>query len=152
MNKLGITTAIFWIVLFISACDADLAQNRVAKPEKLISRDTMIKILTEIHLAEAGISMMGIDYNRSIALYQQYHVEILGKHKIDTAQYRQNYEYYMQSTIEMDYILTLVEDSLVRIQAREKQKMGFSANPSATPSYQDVMAGSKSQDTTKKSN
>ena len=118
-----------WFALFLSACE-DANQKSLEKPAYLISRDTMIKIMTEIHLAESGISMMGIDYNRATALYQQYHRDILGKYKLDTAQYRQSYDYYMQSTLEMEYILTLVEDSLVRIQASEKQKMGI-----ATPTY-----------------
>lgn len=147
MNKLSVL--FFGISLFIYACNGTgLGQTSPDRPPKLIGRDTMIYIMTEIHLAESGIGMMGIDYNRATALYQKYHQNILQKFKTDTAQYRQSYEYYMQSPLEMEYILTLVEDSLVRVQASEKQKMGISA----TPSYQDMFpqSGTKSQDTTKK--
>jgi hypothetical protein len=142
MNKVWVL--IFWFVLLLSACNSEYGAS-LAKPDSLVGRDTMIKILTEIHLAESGIAMMGIDYNRATALYQQYHREILGKYKLDTAQYRQSYEYYMQSTVEMEYILTLVEDSLVRIQASEKLKMGI-----VTPKYNSIQPSAPAQDTTAK--
>lgn len=82
----------------------------------------MIQLLIEIHMAEAGVSMMAIDHQRAIALYKTYHAEILKKHGIDTSAYRQSYDYYMQKPLEMENILTAVEDSLVKVQTVEKMK------------------------------
>ncbi len=112
-----------FLTVLMYACSGEKTEIiQAEKPTKLISREDMIKVLMEIHLAEAGVSMMGIEHQRAIALYKQYQTEILKKHHIDTAVYRQNYEYYMQSPLEMEYILTMIEDSLVRVQAVSKTK------------------------------
>jgi Domain of unknown function (DUF4296) len=119
--KKGIVIAFF--TLAACACSSEKTQlSQAEKPAKLMSREDMIKVFMEIHLAESGVSMMGIEHQRAIGLYKQYQTEILKKYKIDTASYRQNYNYYMQSPLEMEYILTIVEDSLIKMQAAAKIK------------------------------
>jgi len=109
-------------LMAIYACSDNTRLNMQAEvPNTLINREEMIKILMEIHLAESGVAMMAIDHHRSIGLYKQYHAEILKKHQIDTAIYNKNYDYYMQKPLEMEYILTMVEDSLVKVQATAKK-------------------------------
>ncbi|MCU0390908.1 MAG: DUF4296 domain-containing protein [Thermoflexibacter sp.] len=112
---------IFWLSILFYACE-ETKKIEIQKPEKLLSREQMIQILSEVHLAEAGIAMMSIDHQRAIALYKNYHEEILKKHQIDTATYRKNYDYYMQNPLEMEYILTKIEDSLVKVQVIERDK------------------------------
>ncbi len=122
------------LTLVACACSSEKTEMTEAeKPAKLISREDMIKIFMEIHLAESGVSMMGIEHQRAIGLYKQYHAEILKKYQIDTASYRQNYNYYMQSPLEMEYILTMVEDSLTKVQAAAKIKERGGANIPANP-------------------
>lgn len=125
---------IAFLTLAACACNSEKTEmTQAEKPAKLISREDMIKVLMEIHLAESGVSMMGIEHQRAIGLYKQYHAEILKKYQIDTASYRQNYNYYMQSPLEMEYILTMVEDSLVKVQAAAKIKERGGANIPANP-------------------
>ncbi|SFF44936.1 DUF4296 domain-containing protein [Thermoflexibacter ruber] len=117
------TIAIFLFSLagILYACGSS-QETETPPPAHLISREKMIQLLTEIHMAEAGVSMMAIDHQRATALYKTYHAEILKKHGIDTLAYRQSYDYYMQKPLEMEYILTMVEDSLVKVQTVEKMK------------------------------
>jgi hypothetical protein len=127
MQKIGQMKKIIAITLGFSlllyACNGGKTTTTEAiKPTKLVSRENMIKLLMEVHLAEAGVSSMSIDHFRATALYRKYQAEILKKYALDTATYRQNYEYYMQSPLEMEYILTFIEDSLVRWQTTEKLK------------------------------
>lgn len=110
------------ILMAIFACSNDKRQTtEVEVPNPLISREEMIKILMEIHLAESGVAMMAIDHQRSIGLYKRYHADIMKKYQIDTAIYNKNYNYYMQKPLEMEYIFTMIEDSLVRVQAVAKK-------------------------------
>lgn len=113
------------ILMAIYACSDDKRQNTAVEvPNPLINREEMIKILMEIHLAEAGVGMMAIEHQRGIGLYKKYHAEILKKYQIDTAIYNKNYNYYMQQPLEMEYIFTMIEDSLVRLQAVAKKGSG----------------------------
>jgi hypothetical protein len=116
-----IVILLFFLLGILYACGGN-QEIETPPPVNLISREKMIQLLIEIHMAEAGVSMMAIDHQRATALYKTYHAEILKKHNIDTAAYRQSYDYYMQKPLEMEYILTIVEDSLIKVQTVEKMK------------------------------
>ncbi len=146
-----ILLVVLGLSLLLYACnDGKLKKGQMPKPAKLVSRQDMIKLLMEIHLAEAGVSSMGIDHFRATALYRKYHEKIITKYELDTAMYRQNYEYYMQSPLEMEYILTFIEDSLVRWQASEKLK---DRTTNQAPKYSDMFpkSGETAKDSSKQS-
>jgi hypothetical protein len=97
-----------FILLLLSAC---------VEPEKppayLLSKEQMINILTDIHIAEAKVNMMNLrSYDSMQVLYRKLEGDIFKKYQVDTAVYNKSYQYYLENTKEMDEIYAALVDSL----------------------------------------
>jgi len=78
-----------WLLLV--ACQPE----RDKKPEGLLPQEKMVDILTEVHLAEAKVSKLGVNATDSLALvYKRLEAQIYARHKLDTAAYNRSYQYY----------------------------------------------------------
>ena len=83
------------------------------KPERLLTKEQMVGILTDIHIAEAKANRTSLrSYDSLQIMYKAYENDVLKKHKTDSTTYRQSYKYYLEHMQEMDEIYTAVVDTL----------------------------------------
>jgi hypothetical protein len=79
------------IVVFAWAC----RPATDSPPANLIPEDKMVQVLTDIHLAEAKATKLGIVSNDSTTLiYRQLERQLYKKYGVDTATYNRSYTYY----------------------------------------------------------
>ncbi len=102
----------------------------VPKPSGLLSRIEMAMVLSDMHLANAGLeasSLSADSLKRSLAGYDQF---IYQKHGTNAADFIASYDYYLSIPTEMDSIYLILVDSL---NARESKSRGIQIIP-ITPS------------------
>jgi hypothetical protein len=82
-------------------------------PEGTISKEKMVKILMDIHIAEAKVGRLTFrSVDSSKLLFKRMELDIFKKHQVDTATYRKSFEFYLQNTSYLDEIYATVVDSL----------------------------------------
>lgn len=82
-------------------------------PPDTLSKDQMISLLIDIHLAEAKVGRLPFrSPDSSRVLFSKMELDIFKKHYVDTATYRRSFEFYLQNTAYLDAIYAAVIDSL----------------------------------------
>ena len=82
-------------------------------PEGTISKEKMVKILMDIHIAEAKVGRLSLrSVDSSKLLFRRMELKIFKKHNVDTAIYRKSFEFYLQNTTYLDEIYAATVDSL----------------------------------------
>jgi hypothetical protein len=95
------------------ACGSD------EKPQNLIPKDKMAKILTEIHMIEAQINNLHFQHeDSSVYVYQKMKVRLLKTYDSDTATFRSSFKYYLLNPDKMKEIYAEVKKAL---EAKKKQ-------------------------------
>lgn len=103
------------LLLGLWACDGN--GNR---PDDLIPVEKMADILTDIHIAEARISMLGLrSLDSSLRAYDSLQVDIWRHNKIDSSRYAQSYAYYISNPANLADIYVKVDSNLAK---RERKK------------------------------
>ena len=83
------------------------------KPEGLIDEDKMADILTEVHMAEARVSRLGLtSVDSSQVAYKHMENRIFKQFGVDTAAYRKSYIFYSSHPENMEVIYKQVTQSL----------------------------------------
>ncbi|MDX1902936.1 MAG: DUF4296 domain-containing protein [Thermonemataceae bacterium] len=82
------------------------------KPKNLIEAPKMVRILTDIHLAESQISQHLKANDSSYLLYKGFEEKILKKYKISPSDYEQSYAYYLAHIEDFEKIYAQVVDTL----------------------------------------
>ena len=91
------------------------------EPDNLIDETKMAIILTDVHLAEAKISKMGIGSTDTTALlFKRLHTQTLKKLDVDTASYSQSFVYYSARPEKLARIYEQVVEKL-KVIAKEKE-------------------------------
>ncbi len=92
------------------ACD-----GRDSPPGGLIPPDRMADILTDIHIAEARVSSMGLrSLDSSLKVYDSLQVDIWRHNKVDTSVYAKSYEYYTTHPELLAEIYDQVDSNITR--------------------------------------
>ena len=106
MKKYFLPLACFLLV----ACYTGNEQQE--PPAGLLSREKMVSILIDIHIAESKIMQVNMPQDSAQVLFQNYKTEILKETGVDKEVFRKSYEFYMKNIKEMDAIYAIVVDSL----------------------------------------
>lgn len=95
-------------------CFLTLACVEVPKPPAgTISEEEMTAILIDIHIAEARANQFNLrSLDSTKLLYRRFEQAIFKKHKVDTASYKNSYQFYIENPVYMDRIYKAVIDSL----------------------------------------
>lgn len=94
--------------------------NEEKPPGDLIPEDKMVKILADIHVAEAQVTNLQLrSLDSSVAVYGDLQQKIWKKYDVDTSIYRKSYAYYTSHPAFLAEIYDKVEKNL---ENREKQK------------------------------
>ncbi|MGD1889175.1 MAG: DUF4296 domain-containing protein, partial [Cyclobacteriaceae bacterium] len=98
-------------------------EELVAPPVDLLSKDQMVSILIDLHLAEAKMSYTGSRKADSIEIiYRNYERTIFNEHSVTDSTYFRSYEYYLEHMDQMERIYTAVVDSFSVMNSLEKAK------------------------------
>jgi len=89
---------LFPLALFLSlnACgtSGDAPENAGARDDSVISREIMIRVLVDTHLAEASLVLQRNEGKEDPALARHYYDGIFDKYKISRKKYNTSLEYY----------------------------------------------------------
>jgi hypothetical protein len=110
---------LFVIILLISACGKSVEK----KPRRLLSRDRMINILVDIHLAES-VYQTSHYTNSSLKQYTEsdYYYSILHKYKTADTVFEQSLIYYSGKPKEFEKIYSRVLNRLNEMQQEVAEK------------------------------
>lgn len=110
---------IFILILLVSACGKSVEK----KPRRLISRDRMISILVDIHLAES-VYQTSHYTNNSLKKYTEsdFYYSILHKYKTADSVFEQSLIYYSGKPKEFEKIYSRVLNQLNEMQQEAAEK------------------------------
>jgi hypothetical protein len=98
-------------LLLTAACEP--ADQGPPRPDNLIAPDEMALILTDIHVAEARVSRMGIStIDSSNLVYKRLEQGVFKKFSVDTAAYTQSFIYYAARPVALEGIYKQVVETL----------------------------------------
>lgn len=108
------------LVLMIGLLTGCQTDNR---PDNLVDTDKMANILTDVHLAEARVSRLGVaSIDSSNLMYKRFESRILRKHGVDTMDYEKSYVYYSSHPREMEVIYKQIVEKLEKELATSRKK------------------------------
>jgi hypothetical protein len=120
---------LFWLLPmgWLAACQPP--ESGVEKPKNLLPPDRMAATLTEIHVAEARVSRMGLrSADSSAVVFARLRRQIFVRQQLDTAAFNQSYAYYAAHPAQLETVYKVVVDTL---QARTRAP-GSATAPSST--------------------
>ena len=98
----------------IFSCD----ENK-QKPVSFIARDKMAAILSDLHIAEAGINNSTSNKDSIAAKMKSYQQFIFEKFAVNETQFNENFEYYLKNTSELDSVYSDVLSNINKIQLKK---------------------------------
>ena len=87
-------------------------------PDDLIPPETMVELLTQIHLTEAKIGVLSLPPDTAALYFQYQRQRLFAGHQVDSARFRRSYEHYLNHIDQIDDIYAAVVDSLGAIESR----------------------------------
>jgi hypothetical protein len=112
------------LVLFACKNRESLSVTDLQKPDSLISRTQMIRILTDVHLTEAALVYMKTKGETSKNLTDDYYNAVFSKYKISRKNFESNFDYYkrdQEDLIKMyDEVINNLEKLKKPVQPKEE--------------------------------
>lgn len=85
----------FFLLLFLGCShQKPIPEEKVRRPDTLIPREQMIRVITDIHLAEAAIASLKNKGLQTQYLTEDYFNAVFGKYKISKETYTSNFNFY----------------------------------------------------------
>ena len=98
--------------LIFCLCLLSCQQQPDDLPTNMVPQQTMVRILADIHTAEALIERNVSYPDTAQVIYAEEHAEILEKYGVEQGAFRETYEYYLTNLEEMDKLYEVVVDTL----------------------------------------
>lgn len=98
--------------LIFCLCLLSCQQQPDDLPANMVPQQTMVRILADIHTAEALIERNVSYPDTAQVIYAEEHAEILEKYGVEQEAFRETYEYYLTNLEEMDKLYEVVVDTL----------------------------------------
>jgi hypothetical protein len=98
----------FISLLLLVSC----VESKKEIPVGVISKDTMARVLINVHLAEAKVSIKNLPPDSSLIYYQILRENIYKKFGINQEKFDKSMSYYTNNVKELDQIYEVVVDSL----------------------------------------
>lgn len=104
-------------------------------PDNLIPESRMATILTQIHVAEARVSRLGLGSpDSSNLVYKRLETQIFRNLQVDTSAYTKSYVYYSSHPLQMETIYKQITKNLKKkLDAQEKQLHARKPTPAKKP-------------------
>jgi hypothetical protein len=88
------------------------------KPDSLISRRQMVRILTDVHLTEAAVSYLKTRGDASKSLTEDYFTALFSKYKISRKNFESNFDYYKR---DQEDLIKIYEEVIKNLETLKKQ-------------------------------
>jgi hypothetical protein len=89
-------------------------------PDDLLSKEEMVRILVDVHIAEAKVTQKGLVQDSAKKIFTKSKLDILNKYHVKPEVFERSFDYYMKNLKDMDDIYASVVDSLSFLEARGK--------------------------------
>ena len=107
---------VYSVVLVIIFCSCNRQPSEVI-PENLLSPDSMVSILVDIHLAEAATGIRRVNDLQSFTAHELY-PSIYKLHHTDSATFHSSFNYYMKHP---EKLVTIYDKVLSNLSERESK-------------------------------
>jgi hypothetical protein len=101
-----------FVLFAVSACDQS------ERDPSILSREQMVKILTEVYLTEQKVNRMGVPTDSAEHEFERFKRTVFEQNKISDSIFRKSFDYYMDRPKEMELIYTALVDSLSLMEQR----------------------------------
>ncbi|MEM6297530.1 MAG: DUF4296 domain-containing protein [Bacteroidota bacterium] len=101
---------IFVLVVLFTGCQSDKSDDD--KTGEILPKSEMVKILADVHLAEAASDLRGREFVDGEVLFSHYEAMILQKHQIDTATYLRSLRHYFRDPKQAQQLYEVVYQTL----------------------------------------
>ncbi len=105
--------ALFFLIIFFAACNSDGA------PDGIINQDRMVKVLTDIHLADGYASVNYGDTSKQ--QIKAMYLAIYKKYNTDSLQVRKSLEFYSMHADRLKTIYEQVSAALLQLEKTQQQ-------------------------------
>ena len=118
MSQFTLRTAIGLLILCCSCGDSD------RNDKDILTREEMVKALTEVYLAEQKINRLGVPRDSAEREFDRFKQVVFKKIDVSDSVFKRSFDYYMDRPKEMEIIFTALVDSLNLMEQRiESSKM-----------------------------
>jgi hypothetical protein len=110
----------FLIIPALFACKNQQSPtgSDLQKPDSLISRRQMIRILTDVHLTEAAISFIKTKGDAPKNLSEDYYTAVFSKYKISRKNFESSFDYYKG---DQEDLIKIYEEVIKNLELLKKQ-------------------------------
>jgi hypothetical protein len=105
------------LVFALVSCGED---NKQQAPSDLLTKEAMVRILIDVHIAEAKVTQMGLAPDSAMKVFQKSKEDILKKNHVKPELFKKSFDYYINNLQGMDDIYAAIVDSLSLREARGK--------------------------------
>jgi hypothetical protein len=113
---------LFSILFCLSLLGCQSQDNQ--KPEDMIPQEKLVRVLADIHTAEALIESKVIYPDTALMTYNQEQEKIFKKYHITQEQFKDTYNYYLRNLREMDALYEIVVDTLSMRESKAEAVQG----------------------------
>lgn len=114
----------FALLLLFASCS-----NIQNKPAVLINKDTMVNIITDMHLGDAILISPAVQQKPFKINSEKFYNQIIGKHNINKKTFEENINYYSNDTAQFKKIyedviqrLSLLESNIMKTDTSKSTK------------------------------
>jgi len=123
LNKMQVVKFFSFILLLLFAA----CSNKQNKPAILINKDTMVNIITDMHLGDAILISPSVQQKPYKINSEKFYNQIISKHNITKKIFEENINYYSKDTAQFKKIY---EDVIQRLSLLEGNAMNSDTNKS----------------------
>ena len=95
------------VVMGLSSCS-----KRSSRPEGILSRQDMVKVLSEVYITEEKVKRLGVARDSSMKVFSDMRVMIFEKYAVSDSAFKRSLDYYWNRPEEMEEIYTALIDTL----------------------------------------
>jgi len=112
---------LIFIILALFACKNQQSPSGsdLQKPDSLIPRRQMVRILTDMHLTEAALTYLKTKGETSNSLSDDYYNALFSKYKISRENFESNFDYYKR---DQENLIKIYEEVINNLEILKKQR------------------------------
>lgn len=102
------------ILIFTLTISCGMQQNNI--PDNIMTKEQIIPILIDIHIAEASFQERGLQGDSLIQNAKNYYTSIYKKHNITEKLFKESFDFYAKNINIMDEIYVIVIEELSKME------------------------------------